>query len=58
MSRLLAIENASKEYETAMVREKLLAAAFENQKALANKLNESSIQYNIIKREAETNKQL
>jgi polysaccharide biosynthesis transport protein len=56
--RQLAIENASKEYETAMAREKLLAAAFETQKTQANQLNEASIQYNIIKREAETNKQL
>jgi polysaccharide biosynthesis transport protein len=56
--RRLAIDNASKEYETAMAREKLLAAAFDKQKVQANELSESSIQYNIIKREVETNKQL
>jgi capsular exopolysaccharide synthesis family protein len=56
--RQLAIENALKEYQTAQAREKLLSAAFDKQKLLANELNESSIQYNIIKREVETNKQL
>jgi succinoglycan biosynthesis transport protein ExoP len=54
----LAIQNARTEYDTAMAREKLLSEAFENQKILANNLNESSIHYNILRREVETNKQL
>jgi len=54
----LAIENARTEYQTALAREKLLADAFDKQMVLANELNESSIQYNIIRREVETNKQL
>jgi succinoglycan biosynthesis transport protein ExoP len=54
----LAIDNAYKEYETALAREKLLSGAFEKQKILANNLNESSISYNILQREAETTKQL
>ncbi len=54
----LALENAYKEYETAVAREKLLAEAFDKQKVLANNLNESSINYNILQREVETTKQL
>ncbi len=56
--RQLAIDNAAREYQTAQAHEKLLSTAFDRQKLLANDLNESSIQYNIIKREVETNKQL
>jgi succinoglycan biosynthesis transport protein ExoP len=54
----LAIENARTEYETALASEQLLLKEFDKQKVLANKLNESSIQYNILRREVDTNKQL
>jgi capsular exopolysaccharide synthesis family protein len=54
----LAIQNSDNEYNTALAREKLLSEAFEKQKALADRLNESNIHYNILKREVETNKQL
>lgn len=54
----LANQNARTEYDTALAREKLLSEAFEKQKILANNLNESSIHYNILRREVETNKQL
>ncbi|HZQ91801.1 MAG TPA: polysaccharide biosynthesis tyrosine autokinase [Terriglobales bacterium] len=45
-------------YLAAVQREKLLRAALEQQKLEANKLNESAIQYNILKRDAESNRQL
>lgn len=56
--RQLAIENARNEFKTALARERLLNDAFSRQKAQVNDLNQSSIEYNILKREAETNKQL
>ncbi len=46
------------EYRAAMQRESLLRAALEEQKQEANKLNESAIQYEILKREADSNRQL
>jgi len=45
-------------YQAALEREKLLRAAFESQKQEANQLNESAIQYNLLKRDYESNKQL
>ena len=39
-------------------REKLLASAFDQQKQEANKLNESAIEYSVLKRDAESNRQL
>src|SRR6202007_2963441 len=45
-------------YEAALEREKLLREAFESQKQEANQLNESAIQYNLLKRDFESNKQL
>jgi succinoglycan biosynthesis transport protein ExoP len=54
----LAIENAKTEYETALEQERLLSEAFDEQKVLANKVSESSLQYNILRREVETNRQL
>jgi succinoglycan biosynthesis transport protein ExoP len=53
-----SIENARTEYETALAREKLLSDAFDKQKVIANNLNESSIHYNILRREVDTSKQL
>lgn len=45
-------------YEAALEREKLLREAFETQKQEANQLNESAIQYNLLRRDFESNKQL
>lgn len=46
------------EYLTSLDRERLLTRAFETQKQEANQLNESSIQYEILKRDAEMNRTL
>ncbi len=46
------------DYLAAQQREKMLRDAFEKQKAEANKLNQSAIEYNILKHEAESNRQL
>jgi succinoglycan biosynthesis transport protein ExoP len=42
------------EYTTASQRENMLRDAFEKQKQQANKLNESAIRYNMLKRDADT----
>src|SRR5208282_4968729 len=42
------------QYMTALQRENMLHDALERQKQEANKLNESAIEYNILKRDAET----
>jgi polysaccharide biosynthesis transport protein len=42
------------EYMTALQRENMLRAALDKQKQEANQLNESAIQYNLLKRDAET----
>jgi capsular exopolysaccharide synthesis family protein len=46
------------EYSGAKLREALLAQALEQQKGEANRLNERAIQYNLLKREMETNREL
>lgn len=46
------------EYREAQRREQLVRASLEDQKRQANLLNEKAIQYNILKREAESNRQL
>ena len=46
------------EYLAAVQRENLLTTAFEQQKQQANQLNESAIEYSVLKRDAETNRQL
>jgi capsular exopolysaccharide synthesis family protein len=46
------------EYLAAVQRETLLSAAFNEQKQEANRLNESAIEYTVLKRDAETNRQL
>jgi polysaccharide biosynthesis transport protein len=45
-------------YLTALQRENLLEAAFNQQKLEENKLNESAIEYTVLKRDAEANRQL
>jgi len=46
------------EYLAAAGREKLLTSAFDDQKKQANQLNESAIEYSVLKRDAESNRQL
>ena len=46
------------QYTTALQRENMLHDALEKQKQEANKLNESAIQYTILKRDVDTNRQL
>jgi succinoglycan biosynthesis transport protein ExoP len=46
------------EYLGALQRENLLVTAFNQQKQEANQLNESSIEYSVLKRDAEANRQL
>jgi succinoglycan biosynthesis transport protein ExoP len=51
-------EKFKKDYQAALEREKLLRASLENQKNEENKLNESSIEYSLLKRDVESNRQL
>jgi succinoglycan biosynthesis transport protein ExoP len=46
------------QYMTALQRETMLHDALEKQKQEANKLNESAIEYSLLKRDVETNRQL
>jgi capsular exopolysaccharide synthesis family protein len=46
------------QYEAALQRENMLRAALEKQKQEANKLNESAIEYTLLKRDVDTNRQL
>lgn len=46
------------EYLVAEQRENMLRAEFEKQKSAANNLNESAIEYNLLKRDVDTNRQL
>lgn len=46
------------DYEASLKKEGLLRAAFEKQKAKAMEMKQKAIQYNILKREADTNKEL
>jgi succinoglycan biosynthesis transport protein ExoP len=46
------------EYESSLRKENLLRNAFEEQKARAMEMQQRAIQYNILKREADTNKEL
>jgi capsular exopolysaccharide synthesis family protein len=52
------IRNVETDYRTSLEREKLLTQALAAQKLEASALNQNSIQYNIHKREVETNKEL
>ncbi|MBN2432205.1 MAG: polysaccharide biosynthesis tyrosine autokinase [Acidobacteria bacterium] len=53
-----AIANTITEYETARQQERLLQEAFEIQSELSNAVKEHLIQYNILKREVDTNKNI
>jgi len=52
------VQNIVDDYRSAVAREKYLAEAVEAQKKEVNDIAEKSIQYNILKREVDTNKQL
>ncbi len=51
-------EKMREEYLAALQRQNLLESAFNEQKQEQNKLNESAIEYTVLKRDAETNRQL
>jgi capsular exopolysaccharide synthesis family protein len=51
-------DRAKADYQASMTRERMLRAAFENQKAEANKQNEAAIEYNLLKRDVDTGRQL
>ncbi len=46
------------EYAAAVQRERMLQAALESQKQEANQLNESAIEYSLLKRDVDSNRQL
>lgn len=46
------------QYTAALQREEMLGQALEKQKQEANKLNESAIEYSLLKRDVDTNRQL
>jgi capsular exopolysaccharide synthesis family protein len=46
------------QYEVSLRREQLLSASFEDQKQLANKLNESAIEYSMLKRDLDASRTL
>ena len=52
------VDRAGIAYKISLERERLLRQAFEKQKKLALRIKEKSIQYNILKREVDTNKEL
>ena len=53
-----SLQEIRDEYLVALQRENLLTTAFEGQKQEANRLNESAIEYSVLKRDAESNRQL
>jgi capsular exopolysaccharide synthesis family protein len=53
-----AVDHLKGQYLAALQRENMLRASFEKQKQEANKLNESAIEYSILKRDLDTNRTL
>jgi len=53
-----AVAKIRGEYNTALQREQMLHEALDKQKQEANKLNESAIEYSLLKRDVDTNRQL
>jgi succinoglycan biosynthesis transport protein ExoP len=53
-----ALGRVQGEYEAALQREQMLHAALDKQKQEANKLNESAIEYSLLRRDVETNRTL
>jgi capsular exopolysaccharide synthesis family protein len=56
--KMALAQNIVDEYRSALANEKYLTQALEEAKKEVNDIAEKSIQYNILKREADTNKQL
>lgn len=52
------VEHLRGHYQTALQRENMLREALEKQKQEANKLNESAIEYSLLKRDVDSNRQL
>jgi succinoglycan biosynthesis transport protein ExoP len=53
-----AVDHLRGEYQAALQRENMLRESFEKQKQEANKLNESAIEYQLLKRDVESNRTL
>src|ERR1700690_415032 len=53
-----AVDHLRGEYQAALQRETMLRGAFEKQKQEANKLNESAIEYSLLKRDVDSNRTL
>ncbi|MFY9558880.1 MAG: polysaccharide biosynthesis tyrosine autokinase [Terriglobales bacterium] len=53
-----AVDHLRGQYQTALQRESMLRNALEKQKQEANRLNENAIEYSLLKRDVETNRQL
>ena len=53
-----AVSRLHEEYAAAVQREGMLRSALDQQKAEANKLNESAIEYSLLKRDVDTNRTL
>ena len=52
------VDRVESEYRASLQRETMLAKALERQKGATNELGQKMVQYNILKREAETNQEL
>jgi capsular exopolysaccharide synthesis family protein len=53
-----AVDHLKGQYQSALQRENMLRSSFEKQKQEANKLNESAIEYSILKRDLDSNRTL
>jgi exopolysaccharide transport family protein len=53
-----AVDHLNGRYQAALQRENMLRESFEKQKQEANKLNESAIEYSILKRDVDSNRTL
>ena len=53
-----AVDHLKGQYQAALQRENMLRESFEKQKQEANKLNESAIEYSILKRDLDSNRTL
>ena len=53
-----AVDHLRGEYQAALQRETMLRGSFEKQKQEANKLNENSIEYSLLKRDVDSNRTL
>ena len=53
-----AVDHLRGEYQTALQRETMLREAFQKQKQEANRLNENAIDYTLLKRDVDSNRQL